>query len=66
MPPEKTPPSHEASATNRSAGEGGLPSDPDYLQTQGKEQSQLIGSVLALPVIAILVIAGAALWFVLS
>lgn len=66
MPPEKTRSSHGGSTTYRSAGEGGLPSDADYLQTQGKEQGQLIGSVLALQGIAILGIAAVALWFVLS
>ncbi|WP_108502467.1 hypothetical protein [Paracoccus indicus] len=66
MPRDKSDFSHKDSATDRSAGEGGLPSDDGYLRTQGKEQGQLIGSALAFPVIAILVIAGAILWFALS
>ncbi|WP_282603975.1 hypothetical protein [Paracoccus sp. PARArs4] len=47
---------------DRSAAEGGLPSDTDYLRTQGKEQGQLVGVALAAPIIAIVVIVIAALW----
>jgi hypothetical protein len=64
MPPEKPKSFHKDSATDKSAGDGGLLADTDYLRTRGKEQGQLIGSVLVLPVIAILVVAGAALWFI--